>query len=336
MTEHDHLQWLALTREEPLDARRRIVDAHHHLHDTEGNRYLLDDLISDTRSGHNVTHAVFVETMAGYRQGGPEALRPVGETEFVAAQARESEGRATRIAAIVGFADLTLGDALDEVLEAHEIAGEGRFRGIRHPTAWDADPDVPAGYMNPPPGLMAEESFRRGVARLGAKGYSFDAWVYHPQLPELAKLAQAADCTTIVLNHLGVPLNVGPYNNRDAVRSEWQSGMSQFAACPNAVVKLGGIGMDTYLFRTGWSSRARPPGSDEVVEWWGDDIRWCIDTFGSSRCMFEANYPVDRDAIGYTVSWNAFQKIAAIYSDEEQNDLFAGTAARVYRIDLDS
>jgi predicted TIM-barrel fold metal-dependent hydrolase len=336
MTEHDRLQWLALTREEPLDPRRRIVDAHHHLNDAEGSRYLLDDSIRDTRAGHNVTHTVFVETMAGYRQEGPEALRPVGETEFVAAWARESDGRATRIAAIVSFADLTLGDALDEVLDAHELAGEGRFRGIRHPAAWNAHPGVPPGYMSPPPGLMTEEGFRRGIARLGERGYSFDAWIYHPQLPELAKLAQAAEGTTIVLNHLGVPLNVGPYHDRDAVRAEWRSGMRQLAAGPNAVVKLGGIGMDSYLFRTGWSSRARPPGSDEVVEWWGDDIRWCIDTFGPSRCMFEANYPVDREALGYTVIWNAFQKIAAGYSGQEQDDLFAGTAARVYRIDLES
>jgi L-fuconolactonase len=335
MTPPDRLQWLALTREEPVDPQRRIVDAHHHLNPADDHRYLLDDLISDTRAGHNITHTVYVEAMAGYRPEGPEALRPVGETEFVAAQARESDGRATRIAAIVPFADLTLGDGLDEVLDAHEIAGEGRFRGIRHPMAWDASPEVPAGYMNPPPGLMADKGFRRGVARLGDQEYSLDAWLYHPQLPELAKLAEAAAGTTIVVNHLGVPLNVGPYANREAVRPEWQQGMYQLAACPNVVVKLGGIGMDSYLFRTGWSSWARPPGSDEVVEWWGDDIRWCIDTFGPSRCMFESNYPVDRDAVGYTVTWNAFQKIAATYSDEEQDDLFAGTAARVYRIKLD-
>jgi L-fuconolactonase len=326
-------EWTKLTMEDPVDPRRRIVDAHHHLHDRQPEPYLVDDLISDTRAGHNVTHTVCCETSVSYRDEGPEALRPVGETEFFAAQARASDGRATRIAAIVAFADLTLSDGLDEVLAAHEASGGGRFRGIRHPAAWS--PGVPTGYKNPPPGLMADERFRRGVARLGDKQYSFDAWVYHPQLPELARLADAVEETTIVLNHLGVPLNVGPYTDRDAVRSNWRSGMGQLAACPNAAVKLGGIGMDTYLFRTGWSARARPPGSDEIVVWWGDDIRWCVDTFGPSRCMFESNYPVDRDAVGYTVAWNAFQKIAAAYSEAEQDDLFAGTAARVYRIDLD-
>jgi predicted TIM-barrel fold metal-dependent hydrolase len=74
-------------------------------------------------------------------------------------------------------------------------------------------------------------------------------------------------------------------------------------------------------------------GSDEIVERWGDDIRWCIDTFSPWRCMFESNFPVDRRAVGYTVLWNAFQKIASGYSNDEQNSLFAGTAARVYRIE---
>jgi predicted TIM-barrel fold metal-dependent hydrolase len=178
---------------------------------------------------------------------------------------------------------------------------------------------------------MAEPEFRRGVARLGELGYSFDAWLYHPQLPDLTDLARCAERTTIVLNHLGAPLNVGPYRDRDRVRADWQSGLRELATCPNVVVKLGGIGMD-FFFATGWSSRSRPPGSDEIVEWWGDDIRWCIDTFGPSRCMFESNYPVDRESFSYTVIWNAFQKIAVDYSDGEQDQLFSDTAIRAYRI----
>lgn len=182
---------------------------------------------------------------------------------------------------------------------------------------------------------MAEESFRRGIAALGDRGYSFDAYVYHPQLPVLAELARSAEGTTIAVDHLGAPLSVGPYRDRDAARYQWRSGMRQVARCPNTVVKLGGIGMDGHLQRTGWSSRSRPPGSDEVVAWWGEDIQWCIDTFGPARCMFESNYPVDARAVGYTVLWNAFKKIAARYSDAEQDLLFADTAARVYRINVE-
>jgi predicted TIM-barrel fold metal-dependent hydrolase len=358
-SDFDRLEWIGLTREEPVDPERRIIDAHHHLWDHgEGRTYLLDDFLADTGAGHKVTDSVFVECGTSYRQDGPKALRPVGETAFVAEHVRKSEGCATCVAAIVAFADLSAGDAVEEVLGAHEAAGEGRFRGVRHSNAWDASLEAGTGrrrgsrlmtqqrvrrgiarlgdsvrhrHYRPAPGLMAQEHFRRGVARLGDNGYSFDAWVYHPQLTALADLARAADGTTIVLDHFGAPLNVGPYRDRHDARHDWQQGMREMAACPNVVVKLGGVGMD-HLFGTGWSARARPPGSDEVAHWWRDHICWCIDTFGPSRCMFESNYPVDRQALGYTVIWNAFQKVAAAYSDPEQDDLFSATAARVYRI----
>jgi predicted TIM-barrel fold metal-dependent hydrolase len=334
MTAAEPADWLSLTREDPVDPRRRIVDAHHHLYEEADPlqhtpRYLIDDLLRDTRSGHNVTDTVFVECGVAYRQDGPEALRPVGETEFAVAQAEVSEGSATRIAAIVGFADLTLGDAVEEVLHEHGIAGRGRFRGIRHRVA--VDPGLRRPHA-PPMGLLADDSFRRGLTRLGDHGYSFDGWMFHPQLPELADAAAAIPGTKFVVEHLGGPLNCGPYVDRDDARELWQRGIGHLAACPNVVMKIGGIGMES-LFGTSWSSRQQPPSSDEVVARWGDHVRRCIDTFGPARCMFESNYPVDRRAVGYTVLWNAYQKMAAIYTDTEQDDLFAMTAARVYRIE---
>jgi predicted TIM-barrel fold metal-dependent hydrolase len=289
-------------------------------------------LVRDTRSGHAVTATVFVESRSFYRRTGPRELRPVGETESVVEQSRAVPG--SPIAAIVAFGDLRLGDELDDVLDAHEAAGAGWFRGVRYSTTWDADRRVDLGGRSEP-GLMATTAFRRGVACLGRRGLTFDAWIYHPQLLECVDLARVSEETTIVLGHLGGPVGVGRYSNREGVRSEWRTGMAAVATCPNVVVKLGGIGMD-YRFGTGWSGRERPPGSDEVARWWGDDIRWCVDTFGPSRCMFESNYPVDRQSLGYTVLWNAFQKIASGYSDGEQAALFAGTAATVYRIPLAS
>jgi L-fuconolactonase len=330
MANTERTEWLSLTAEDPVDPRRRIIDSHHHLYDSGDRRYVYDDLVADI-GGHNVTDSVFIETVTNYREEGPEELRPVGETEFVAGQARLSERESPRLSAIVAFADLRRGDAVVEVLRAHEAAGHGLFRGIRHAIAWDGSDEFRPGHHRPGPTLMLEPEFRRGVIRLGELGYSFDAWLYHPQLVELSDLARSAPETTIVVNHLGAPLNVGPYGDRDRVRPDWQRGMRHLAACPNVVIKLGGIGMD-FFFATGWSSSSRPPGSDQVVQWWGDDIRWCIDTFGPSRCLFESNYPVDKVSCSYTVIWNAFQKMAAVYSDDEQDDLFAGTAARVYRI----
>jgi predicted TIM-barrel fold metal-dependent hydrolase len=316
-------------KEDPVDPNRRIVDPHHHLYDRPGNRYLVNELLADTRAGHNVTHTVFIECSAFYRDSGPEALRPVGETEFVASQARETDRRdSSRLAGIVGYTDLSAGDVLDEVLQAHAAAGDGRFRGIRHGTAWDDEGKL---HSREPKDLMTHPGFRRGVARLGELGFSFDAWLYHPQLGQLADVASAAEGTTIVVNHLGMPLYVKSPGAREPIRTPWRQGMRLLAERRNVVVKLGGIGMD-FGFGTDWSSRERAPGSDEVAAWWSDDIRFAIDTFGPSRCMFESNFPVDRAAFGYTVLWNVFQKIAAGYSDVEQDELFSGTAARVYRI----
>ncbi len=332
--------WISLTTEEPFDRDRRIVDSHHHLHQSGTDKpvYLLEDLLANTRRGHNVTHTVFVEAGTGFRQDGPRELRPVGETEFVASEARRSDAAATRVAAIIPFADL-LNDALEEIFVAHEIAGDGRFRGVRYATTWDASPEIYTGgwegWMDPPPGTMRQPSFRRGVSMLGQRGHCFEAYLFHPQISELAELARSVEQTTIVLDHLGMPLNVGPYGDRDTAVSDWKRGLRQLASCPNTVIKIGGIGMDPWFFGAGWAGMERPPGSDEVVNYWGDDIRWCIDNFGPSRCMFESNYPVDHHTLDYTVLWNAFQKVAATYSDDEQEHLFSLTAARTYAIDLD-
>ena len=101
------------------------------------------------------------------------------------------------------------------------------------------------------------------------------------------------------MNHLGGPLGIGPYRgDRSRVRADWRASVERLAARPNVFLKLGGIGMDDY-FATGWAARAVPPGSEEVAEHWGDDVRLCIDCFGPGRCMFESNFPVDRQTLTY-------------------------------------
>jgi predicted TIM-barrel fold metal-dependent hydrolase len=318
------LDWIASSREEAVDPVRRIVDPHHHLWDGDDvHRYRLEELVRDTRGSHNVTDTVFLECSASYRADGPEQLLPVGETEFVREEALESDRGATRISGIVGFADLTLGDALDTVLDAHEAAGRGRFRGIRHQLTPDTTRHTPGSPTDP--------AFRRGVEQLGARGYTFDAWAFPAQLLDLADLARAAEATTIVVDHLGAPIAIPPYDDEAETRAMWQRGLRALAECPNVVLKLGGIGMDHY-FATGWTARERPPDSNEVAARWRDTICWCIDTFGPARCMFESNFPADRQALDYSVIWNTFQRVAESYSAAEQDSLFANTAARVYRI----
>ncbi|MDG2111912.1 MAG: amidohydrolase family protein [Actinomycetota bacterium] len=326
--------WLALTPEEVLEPEIEIVDPHHHLWQTAGHYglYDLDDLHIDTDAGHNVVETVFIDCGASYRTDGPEAMRPLGETEYVADRAEESDrsGKA-RIAAIVSHADLQLGSAVREVLEAHvELAG-GRFRGIRDSGARLDDPAIPVSRTQPPAGLYALPAFREGAATLADMDLSFEAWQYHPQLHEVVDLARALPQLSIVLNHIGGPVGIGRYAGREAeVIEEWRPDMEALAQLPNVSLKVGGIGMTRY--GVGWEHNAQPPTSDTVLGRWRDQLLWCIDSFGPDRCMFESNYPVDGETCSYTVLWNAFKKVSTGYNDTERADLFANTARRVYRL----
>lgn len=331
--------WLPLVHEEVVDADQRIVDPHHHLWDHRGSAgfqpvYLLDELHADTGSGHRVEATVFVECGWSYRNEGPAEFREVGETEFVAAEAARSRERVgqARIAAIVAACDLSMGAPLASVLDAHEQAGAGLFRGIRHRLAFDRTDSARTGAVEPNiEGLMGTDEFRAGVAALGARGLSFDAWLYHMQLPELVAMARAVPDTTIVLDHIGAPLGIGAYAGRwEEIHSQWRADLADLATCPNVAVKVGGIGMQTY--GSGYYKRDLPPTSDQLVADWGEEMRYIIDRFGPSRCMFESNFPVDKVSFSYRVMWNAYKKMAASYSDDERQSLFAGTAERIYRI----
>ena len=320
------------TTEEVLDPDLPICDAHHHLWDDAGHTgtpYPLESLLADTGSGHRVVRTVFVECHAHYLTDGPVELRPLGEVRYVAAAAARSVTLGgAEIAAIVGHADLSVGTAVGDVLDALDAAGDGRFRGVRHTTAHDPSPMNNAATRG---GLMAEDGFRRGVDALGIRGQSFDAFCFHPQLDEFAALARACAGTTIVLNHLGVPIAGGPYRGRaDEVRAAWRASLRGVAACPNVVVKLGGITRP--LSGDRWDRRGAPASSEEIVAAWGDDIRFVIDTFGPHRCMFESNFPVDASVVGYVALWNALKRIAAPCSAAERRDLFHDTAARAYRL----
>lgn len=327
----DH-DWLAARTEEIVDPELPIIDPHHHLWDREGmGIYLLDELDADTGAGHRVEATVFIECAWSYRTDGPEALRPVGETDAVADIALRSSATGAEILGIVGFADMSLGDAVDEVLDAHVAAGGGRFRGIRHATAFDPDPSIRRTHTRPIADLMGDADFRRGVRRLAAHGLSFDAWLYHPQIPELTALARAVPECTFVLDHLGGMLGVGPYaGRRDEILDRWRSDMAELAGCPNVTVKLGGIGM--VVFGLGFEDQDAPPSSDELVAAWGAPVRYAIEQFGAERCMFESNFPVDKMSCSYAVLWNAFKKMAADAGSHERAALFHDTAASVYRL----
>ena len=327
--------WRDLVSEEVLDPDRAIIDPHHHLwRDRRGRPYLLDDLWADTESGHKIEKTVFVECHASYRDHGPEHLRSIGETEFVAEVAAQSaaSGRgAAVIAAIVSHADLALAEAVEDVLDAHEEAGRGLFRGIRHSGARDPHPEALSIPGRAPEGLWEDERFRTGLSVLGRRGLTFDSWHYHHQMRAFADLAAAVPDTTIILDHFGTPLGVGRYaNRRDEIFERWRTDIALVAERPNVVAKLGGLAMPDNGF--GWNQRDRPATSDELVAAQGRYYLHTIDCFGPERCMFESNFPVDKLSISYSVMWNGLKKIAAGFSEDEQQAMFYGTAARVYRL----
>ena len=334
MTSPTPSSWLSQVTEDILEPGRRIVDPHHHLwRDRRGRAYLLDDLHADTSSGHDIRKTVFVECRSSYRDDGPEYLRCVGETEFVAEIAVASaavQGAAT-IAAIVAHADLSRGNAVEEVLEAHEKAGRGLFRGIRHSGARDPHPEALSIAGRAPAGLYARDDFRTGMRVLGRLGLTFDTWNYHHQLADFAELARAVPETTMILDHFGTPLGVGPYRDRrEEIFEQWRTDIAAVAECPNVVAKLGGLAMPDNGF--GWNERQTPATSDELVEAQKRYYLHTIECFGPERCMFESNFPVDKLSISYPVMWNGLKKMAAEFSENEKDAMFYGTAARIYRL----
>ena len=335
---HDNAHWLARHREDALEPGLPIIDPHHHLWTRPGNRYLIDDFLADARSGHDIKASVFVECGAFYRKGVSELMAPVGQVEFangIAAMAASGAYGDTLVCAgIVGTADLRAGAAAGEVLDAQIAAGGGRFRGIRFITKWDADEELNTGRYKPPRGLMQDRAFRAGFALLAPRKLSFDAMVYHPQHLELADLARAFPETTIVLNHVGglIALTRNYLDRKEEAIAHWRSSMTELAKCPNVFVKLGGLGMPYLGF--GLEKLDVPASSERLAAAWGPIFRHCIDTFGPGRCMFESNFPPDRESASYAVLWNAFKRVAAGYSADEKRALFYSAAAKAYRLNL--
>ena len=321
-------EWRALVDEPVIDPEQRIVDPHHHLFPSGPLPYDVDAFLADARSGHRVEQTVYMECGTAYRADGPAELAPVGETAYVVDAAVRTGGL---IRAMVGRADLRLPN-LDDVLDAHADAGRGMFRGIRYPLARAEPSDGLMIAGGAPAGLAEDPAFRAGVARLGARGLTYDSWHYYYQNRDFLALARAVPDTQMVLDHFGTPIGVGRYaEQREAVFDEWKGDIEAISRCDNVVAKLGGLAMPDNGF--GWHAATRPPTSDEFVAAQARYYQHIIECFGADRCMFESNFPVDRMSVSYRVLWNALKKIAAACSADERAALFAGTATRVYKLD---
>ncbi len=331
--------WLALTQEPTLEPELPICDPHHHFWDLRARSipyqtYLLHELNADIYSGHNVRSTAFVEANSMYRVDGPEELRPVGEVEFVQGLAAASNsgvyGPSRAAAAIVGHADLKLGDKVAPVLEALQAASPNRFKGIRHNVTWNVDPSWENRETQ---GVLATSQFREGAKVLARMGLSLDTMQSFPQLTELADFAKFVPELTIILNHIGGLSRTGIYANKDdEVLPVWREGIAAVAACPNVVVKLGGLGMPRIGF--GWHAREIPIGSEELAVAMSPWLTYCIEQFGPDRCMLESNFPPDKVSFSYNVMYNAFKILTRSYSATERADMLHDTAVRAYRIDV--
>ena len=330
--------WLAKRpTEAALEPDLPIIDPHHHFWDMpQRGHYLLPELLADIGKGHNIVSTVFLECRAMYRKDGPREMAALGEVEFVtgiAAMSASGGYGACRVAeGIVGGGDLTVGARVRELLEAEMAAAGGRLRGLRHGVAWDAHEAVSKyASRTVPLHLVLDAKFREGFAQLAPLGLSFESWQYHPQLPDAIDLARAFPDTTIILNHVGGVLGVGPYaGHRQENLASWRKDINELARCPNVYCKLGGVGMVSFGFD--FHEQDNPPSSEDLAAAWRQYIEPCIEAFGVDRCMFESNFPPDKQSGGYTELWNAFKRITANASTNEKRALYSGTAAKVYRL----
>jgi L-fuconolactonase len=335
----DLAAWLAKRPpEKALEPDLPIIDPHHHLWDAPHRQrglYLLPELLADTGGGHNIVSTVFLECQSMFRASGLEEMKPVGEVEFVngiAAMSASGQYGKTRVCeAIIGWADLMLGSRVRAVLEAEIQVAGGRFRGVRYGTSWDEGPAGQHVSRPIPRHRLLDPKFREGFAELGKLGLTFDSWHFFPQLPDLVDIARAFPDQSIICDHVGGHLGIGQYADKQAeTLPVWKKNMQDLAACPNVTVKLGGLGMTSFGF--GFELRDTPPSSQELAAAWKPYIETCIELFGTNRCMFESNFPPDKQSCGYTELWNAFKLITRGASAAEKKALYSGTAARVYKL----
>ena len=329
--------WTNLLTEAPLEPELPIVDAHHHLWDDERGRYLLEDYLKDVNSGHNIRASVFVEAGAMYRNYGDIPSRPIGEVEFVngiaAMSASGHYGISKICAGIVGHADLALGDYVRPVLENLVLAGNGRFRGIRHNLSWDTGNATKFNKFQAPPHLLLDKNFRKGFSNLYPLGLSFDAWQFHPQLPELADLLSIFPDTSVILDHVGGLLGLSPHDfSRKDTFKIWQKSIENLSNFPNLSLKIGGLGM--LYCNWDFHLRNKPPSSEELAAIWDPYIDVCLNAFGVDRCIMESNFPVDKQSCGYGVLWNALKRVTKNYSLSERTSLYHDNAVRFYRLEL--
>jgi len=327
------LSWLRKEKLEPvLEPELPIVDPHHHLWDRRRTpqfpyrqkAYTLHEVLEDVCDGHNVVGTVYVQAHSFHWCQGPKEFAPVGEVEYcqgIAAACDAGYYGTSRDAfprvcwGIQGTVDLRHPN-VEAVIK--QMMKSRNFRGVRAGGPYDED-------------------FKRGLRVLEKYGLVYDRWhhpdpIYKPEpLLELKVLAKEFPTVTIVLDHLGGA--VGPNMGGPEAEARWRTDIADLAAsCPNVVCKVGGIQMVINGF--GLEKRPTPIGSEELAELTYPFYSTVLDAFGPSRCMFESNFPVDKDCVSYRTLWNTFKRIAAKkgLSPSDKQSVFHDTAVRVYKL----
>lgn len=313
-----------------------IVDAHHHLwpDDSPIASFPIETFLEqDVLTGHNIVATVFAECMCCYHEGGDEALRPVGETEYIVKSCPILPGRPAVAAAMFGFADLRKPAVAARTLDAHIEAGEGRFSGIRHNVYWHpAQGDkITTGPRTFPPHLLLDPDFRAGLKEVEKRGLTYDCYLYSDQLPDLVATADAFPDLAIILCHMGGPVATDhSTEGRKAVFDRWRVHMAELGKRPNIWLKVGGLGMDHYGFP--YMDDGKRPSAQKLADLWRDYFEVAFEAFGPERCMGESNFPPDKNGFSYPAYWNALKLLTKGFSPQERAAIFSETARRVYRI----
>ncbi|MDP3675311.1 MAG: amidohydrolase family protein [Novosphingobium sp.] len=332
-------EWLNLVKEAALDPELPIIDPHTHLYDDPVRRanlggFMTEEFLEEIRaSGHNVVSTVHCEAYGTFLdENAPKELQAVAETRVAARVGEEAlalDPQGPRLSeGIICNADLTLGDRLDEVIAAHREAARGRLRGVRAMTM--SDPDIQLPYSVAVDNMAAPE-FIAGAKRLVGHNLAWDAAACHPQIPQVAALAERVPELPIVLNHVGMPIYIARFADKfQETYRHWLAMMTDLARYPNVHVKVSGIFMT--FSGLSFEGKPTPPTSQQAADNMRDHYLPTIDLFGPERCMFASNFPRDRLGISYGVLWNAHKILAERYTPKERDALFHGTAAKVYQL----
>ena len=294
--------------------RLPIVDAHHHLwvpavnyhpwlrdkpsipfrYGDYGpiNRRYLEDEYLADAGNLEVAGSVYIETEWDPRD-------PIGEMSFVATL--RQNGHLPSVAVAQAWLDRADAASTLERLSAFDFV-----RGIRHKPRANSTPTDGA------PGGMTERRWRDGFAQLAGHGLRFDLQTPWWHLGEAAMLARDFADTQIILNHAGLPSD----RSKEGLAA-WRKAMARVADCPNVAVKISGIGVPG----NAWT----PENNREIV-------LAIIELFGTARCMFGSNFPVDGLCATFGEIYRGFDAITADFSEGERRQLFHDNAVRIYAI----